>query len=117
MDSTPGLIFTVRNMPATGAWSVLNQACKPTRLPDFEGPNGILNARLATTKRLLISTMIRECTPTLDTGLVSSYSVGKRFMVLESQRINVRIDYARSDDNSAYYLSVGEAFDTHGSGV
>ena len=42
--------------------------------------------------------------------LVPSYGIGLRFMVLESQRINVRIDYARSDDSEALYLSVGEAF-------
>ena len=36
---------------------------------------------------------------------------GIRFMVLESQRINVRVDYARSDKgNEAWYLSVTEAF-------
>jgi hypothetical protein len=32
-------------------------------------------------------------------------------MVLQSQRINVRVDYARSDnDQDAWYLSVAEAF-------
>jgi len=42
---------------------------------------------------------------------VPSYGVGIRFMVLESQRINVRVDYARSDHgNEAWYLSVTEAF-------
>lgn len=42
---------------------------------------------------------------------IPSYGVGLRWMVLESQRINVRVDYARSDnDNSAWYLSVSEAF-------
>ena len=42
---------------------------------------------------------------------IPSYGVGIRFMVLESQRINVRVDYARSDkDNEAWYLSVTEAF-------
>jgi hypothetical protein len=41
---------------------------------------------------------------------VPSYGVGLRFMVLTSQRINVRLDYARSDDNDGIYLSVGEAF-------
>ena len=44
-------------------------------------------------------------------GLVPSYGAGVRFMVLESQRINVRVDYGRSDDGqSAWYLSVMEAF-------
>jgi hypothetical protein len=42
---------------------------------------------------------------------VPSYGLGIRFMVLESQRINLRIDYARSDQgNEAWYLSVSEAF-------
>ena len=42
---------------------------------------------------------------------IPSYGLGLRFMVLESQRINVRLDYARSDKgNSAWYLSVTEAF-------
>jgi len=42
---------------------------------------------------------------------IPSYGVGLRFMVLESQRINVRIDYARSDNGSeAWYLGVTEAF-------
>ena len=42
--------------------------------------------------------------------LVPSYGIGLRFMVLKSQRINIRLDYARSDDSGALYLSVGEAF-------
>jgi len=42
---------------------------------------------------------------------IPSYGVGLRWMVLESQRINVRVDFARSDDgNSAVYLGVTEAF-------
>jgi outer membrane protein assembly factor BamA len=42
---------------------------------------------------------------------IPSYGVGLRWMVLESKRINVRVDYARSDNgNSAWYLSVAEAF-------
>jgi hypothetical protein len=42
---------------------------------------------------------------------VPSYGLGIRFMLLESQRINLRIDYARSDKgNDAWYLSVSEAF-------
>ena len=42
---------------------------------------------------------------------IPSYGAGIRFMVLESQRINVRVDYARSDKgNEAWYLSVTEAF-------
>ena len=42
---------------------------------------------------------------------IPSYGLGIRFMVMESQRINVRADYARSDKrNEAWYLSVTEAF-------
>lgn len=42
---------------------------------------------------------------------IPSYGAGIRFMVLESQRINVRVDYARSQGgDSAWYLSVTEAF-------
>jgi outer membrane protein assembly factor BamA len=42
---------------------------------------------------------------------IPSYGVGLRWMVLKSQRINVRVDYARSDNGqSAWYLSVAEAF-------
>ena len=41
---------------------------------------------------------------------IPSYGVGVRFMVLAAKRINIRIDYARSTDSDAIYLSVGEAF-------
>jgi hypothetical protein len=42
---------------------------------------------------------------------IPSYGVGLRFMALESQRINIRVDYARSNNgNAAFYLSVTEAF-------
>lgn len=42
---------------------------------------------------------------------IPSYGLGIRFMVLESQRINLRLDYARSDkDRDAWYVSVTEAF-------
>jgi hypothetical protein len=42
---------------------------------------------------------------------IPSYGAGIRLMLLESQRINLRIDYARSDHgNDAWYLSVTEAF-------
>ena len=42
---------------------------------------------------------------------IPSYGLGIRFMLLESQRINLRIDYARSDrGNEAWYLAVTEAF-------
>jgi outer membrane protein assembly factor BamA len=42
---------------------------------------------------------------------IPSYGVGLRFMLLKSQRINVRVDYARTDNGGdAWYLSVMEAF-------
>ena len=42
---------------------------------------------------------------------IPSYGAGLRWMVMESKRINVRVDYARSDNGgSAWYLSVAEAF-------
>ena len=41
---------------------------------------------------------------------IPSYGIGLRFLVLESQRINMRLDYGRSNDSDAVYLSVGEAF-------
>ena len=41
---------------------------------------------------------------------VPSYGAGVRFMVLQSKRINLRVDYARSDDSDALYLGVAEAF-------
>ena len=42
---------------------------------------------------------------------IPSYGLGIRFKVLESQRINVRVDYARSQNgDDAWYLSVAEAF-------
>ena len=44
-------------------------------------------------------------------SFVPSYGAGIRFMVMQSQRINVRVDYARSSDGEdAWYLSVAEAF-------
>ena len=42
--------------------------------------------------------------------IIPSYGVGLRFMVMKSQRINLRVDYARSDDMSAWYLGVTEYF-------
>lgn len=45
-----------------------------------------------------------------DRQVIPSYGIGLRFMVLESQRINLRLDYARSVDSDAFYVSVGEAF-------
>jgi len=41
---------------------------------------------------------------------VPSYGAGVRFMVLESKRVNFRVDYARSASTSAWYVAVGEAF-------
>jgi len=42
--------------------------------------------------------------------LIPSYGIGLRFMVLESQRINLRLDYGRSSDRDAFYLGVTETF-------
>jgi dihydrofolate reductase len=42
--------------------------------------------------------------------VIPSYGIGLRYMVLKAKRINIRIDYARSKDSDAIYLSVGEAF-------
>ena len=48
--------------------------------------------------------------PLIEEDFVPSYGVGLRFMVLQSKRINLRLDYARSEDDDAWHLSVGEAF-------
>ncbi|MCG9729640.1 outer membrane protein assembly factor [Shewanella sp. Isolate13] len=45
-----------------------------------------------------------------DKERIDSYGVGLRYMVLDSQRVNLRVDYARSGTNDALYLSVAEAF-------
>ena len=45
-----------------------------------------------------------------DNDAIPSYGVGVRFMVLAAKRINLRVDYARSTDSDAVYVSVGEAF-------
>ncbi len=45
-----------------------------------------------------------------DNNSIPSYGFGVRFMVLQSKRVNMRVDFARSDDSDAVYLSVGEAF-------
>lgn len=42
--------------------------------------------------------------------MIPSYGAGIRFMVLPAKRINLRLDYARSTNSSAYHFSVGEAF-------
>jgi outer membrane translocation and assembly module TamA len=45
-----------------------------------------------------------------DSEAIPSYGAGIRFMVLAAKRINLRIDYARSNDSDAIHVSVGEAF-------
>lgn len=46
-----------------------------------------------------------------DGKVIPSYGFGLRFMVLPSQRINLRLDYGRSNTGAgAVYLAVGEAF-------
>jgi len=45
-----------------------------------------------------------------DREAIPSYGLGLRFMVMKAKRINVRLDYARSNDSDAVYLSAGEAF-------
>jgi hypothetical protein len=54
--------------------------------------------------------LTEKFTSLTDDSVIPSYGVGIRFMALESQRINIRVDYARSNDSDAWYLSVGEAF-------
>ena len=46
----------------------------------------------------------------IDKDTITSYGVGFRYMVLKSQRVNLRIDYARSGSSDAVYVSVGESF-------
>lgn len=41
---------------------------------------------------------------------IPSYGIGLRYMVLPSERINIRLDYGFSTDSNAIHLSVGEAF-------
>ncbi|MEE4292812.1 MAG: hypothetical protein V2I79_02470 [Xanthomonadales bacterium] len=54
---------------------------------------------------------VRETLVTEREGdVVQNYGVGIRFMVSTAQRINVRLDYGRTGDDSAVILSVGEAF-------
>jgi hypothetical protein len=52
----------------------------------------------------------RNYTDLREDNLIPSYGVGIRGMVLQSQRINMRLDYARSDGQDAIYLGVTEAF-------
>jgi hypothetical protein len=41
---------------------------------------------------------------------IPSYGVGIRFMVQPEKRINIRLDYARSNDSDAIHFGVAEAF-------
>jgi len=41
---------------------------------------------------------------------IPSYGAGLRFMVLKAKGINLRVDFARSRDDEAIHVSVGEAF-------
>ena len=45
-----------------------------------------------------------------DREAIPSYGAGVRFSVLPAQRINLRLDYAKSRDSDAIHFSVGEAF-------
>ena len=45
-----------------------------------------------------------------DRESIPSYGAGVRFSVLPAQRINLRLDYAKSRDSDAIHFSVGEAF-------
>ena len=45
-----------------------------------------------------------------DRETIPSYGLGLRFMVMTAKRINVRLDYGRSNNSDAIYLSAGEAF-------
>ena len=52
----------------------------------------------------------RSIIETDDRELIRSNGIGLRYLVLRSKRINLRLDYARSKDKDAVYISVGEAF-------
>lgn len=45
-----------------------------------------------------------------DQEAIPSYGIGARFMVMKAKRINIRVDYGRSNDGGVWYLSAGEAF-------
>lgn len=45
-----------------------------------------------------------------DRDTIGSYGAGVRFSVLPAKRVNVRLDFAKSRDDEAIHLSVGEAF-------
>lgn len=42
--------------------------------------------------------------------IIQNYGAGIRFMVSTEHRINMRLDYGRTENDSAFILSVGEAF-------
>jgi outer membrane translocation and assembly module TamA len=42
--------------------------------------------------------------------IIQNYGAGFRFMVSTKHRINMRLDYGRAEQDSAFILSVGEAF-------
>ena len=55
--------------------------------------------------------VVEDITKVSTSSLVYSDGAGLRFSVLPSQRINLRVDYARSSKSSdALYVSVAEAF-------
>lgn len=45
-----------------------------------------------------------------DHDVIPSYGTGLRFTIQPEQRIVMRLDYGRSTDSDAWYLSVGQAF-------
>jgi len=45
-----------------------------------------------------------------DYDIVGNYGAGIRFTVQKSNRVNMRLDYGRTDEDAAIMLSVGEAF-------
>ena len=45
-----------------------------------------------------------------DNKTIPSYGIGFRFMVLKAKRINLRLDFAKSEDSEAIHFSIGEAF-------
>ena len=45
-----------------------------------------------------------------DSDTIPSVGLGLRFLVQQAQHINLRLDYARSEDEDAIYFFVGEAF-------
>jgi hemolysin activation/secretion protein len=45
-----------------------------------------------------------------DDETIKSFGTGLRFDVLPAKRVNVRLDFARSEGSDGVYFSVGEAF-------